>query len=122
MSRKATTETDEQQASEAASGSEGTDLHGFWDGPSSDLQELDDALSVVIDDDGDEAGERETLVYMGNVDLTDAGELRVLANWAESKACRGCKREVVANEDPTRLRHAECRNAFRVGRLLRRYS
>ena len=122
MSRKAMTEIQEQHGSGAASGAEGTDLHGFWDGPSSDLRELDEALSVVIDDDGDEAGERETLVYMGNVDLTDADELTILADWAESKACRGCTRAVAANADPTHLRHAGCRKAFRVARLLRRYS
>ncbi len=123
MSRKATPDIDEELGAPVdGSASDGTDHHGFWDGPTLDLEELDAAFAG---DDGIEpAPERETLVYMGSVPQTqiDDQELMALADWAESKACATCRAASKAHRDGPPLEHDGCRTALRVGTLLRRYS
>lgn len=98
------------------------DDHGFWDSDRLDTADNDDAFAVVLDVDGEDVAEDETLLYMGNVAPVDAGELTVLAEWAESKACRSCTRRFSDHADDQSLRHEDCRKALHTGRLLRRYS
>ncbi len=102
---------------------EDVDPHGFWDGANLSGEAHDDAFAVVIDADGERTDDRETLAYMGSVTHTqlDRDELIALAEWAESKACRLCRRKISEHHDPALLKHDECRTALRAGRLLRRY-
>lgn len=126
MSRKASPEIDEELGASAASESESDDgdHHGFWDGPTLDLE----ALDVAFADDGELAGEpagaRETLVYMGSVPQTqvDDQELMALADWAESKACTVCRTAINEHHELPPRDHEGCRTALRVGTLLRRYT
>jgi hypothetical protein len=98
------------------------DDHGFWDNDRLDTVDDDDAFAVVLDVDGEDGAEDETLLYMGNVAPVDAGELTDLADWAESKACKSCTRRFSEHADDHSLRHDDCRKALHTGRLLRRYS
>lgn len=123
MGRKPPPEVDEVPGAPAAAESGDADLHGFWDGPTLDLEALDSAFAV---DDADAApdGARETLVYMGSVPRTqiDDEELIALAAWAESKACRACRTAGDEPHDEPPLDHEGCRQALRVATLLRRYT
>ena len=120
MSRKGTPEIDEALV---AAPEADKNLHGFWDGPTLDLEALD--LAFAVDDDAEDEpdGARETLVYMGSVPQTqvDDQELAALAEWAESKACRACRAESTAPDELPR-QHEGCRQALRVSALLRRYT
>jgi hypothetical protein len=101
---------------------EASDLHGFWDGPSVELDDLDEAFVIIDADDSDHDVERETLVYMGSVSRSqvDDDELTVLADWAEAKACPSC-RTFDEQHPRAKLQHDGCATALRVGRLLRTY-
>jgi hypothetical protein len=125
MGRKSRSNTVEEDAPTAPSASEAeeVDLHGFWDRSRSDVDD-EEAFAVVLDDDGDhdETSDAETLQYMGNVTQIGAEELVDLAEWAENKACRVCRRKIREQHDPRQLKHDECRTALRVSRLLRRYN
>jgi hypothetical protein len=118
MSRK--TRTDPAVEDAQAPVIEEADLHGFWDRTKIG-DESDDAFASVVDVTADAASEAETLAYMGNVTQVEPDELTELAGWAESKACRACRRKILEHHDPALLRHDECRHAVRVGRILRRY-
>jgi hypothetical protein len=100
---------------------EGPDPHGFWDVDRLDAEDNDDAFALVIEEHEDETpAERATAVYMGRVAEVDPVECGLLADWAESKACRACRRRFHRDGDLARLQHDECRTAFRVGELLHR--
>ncbi len=100
---------------------EGADPHGFWDVDRLDAEDNDDAFALVIEEHDDETpAERATAVYMGRVAEVDAVELGLLADWAESKACRHCRRRFRSYRDLAMLRHDECRTALRVSNLLHR--
>lgn len=122
MSRKANTDVAEDEARPSAAVVDETDHHGFWDSARLDGDENDDAFAIVLDTEGDDTGEHETLLYMGNVVPVDADELTRLADWAESMACWSCTRRFADHQDLERLKHDECRKALRAGHLLRRYS
>jgi hypothetical protein len=98
------------------------DPHGFWDVDRLGAEDNDDAFALVIEEHDDEPPpERATLVYMGSVgDEVSAIERTRLADWAESKACRACRRRFHQFDDTSLLKHDECRNAFGSSRLLRR--
>ncbi|MGZ4754528.1 MAG: hypothetical protein ACXWA9_06465 [Acidimicrobiia bacterium] len=123
MSRKSRTEVVDDQEPVAETELDETDHHGFWDRATLDADENDDAFASVVDAEGeaadDEAGSG---ARFGNVTQVDADERIALAEWAESKACRLCKRKIREHHDPELLRHDECRTALRVSRLLRRYN
>jgi hypothetical protein len=122
MSRKAPPEIDEELV--AALEADDTDQHGFWDGPTLDLEALDLAFAVDDEAEGAPDGARETLVYMGSVPQTqvDDQELTALADWAESKACRACRTNRSEPGDAPPLEHEGCRQALRASTLLRSYS
>jgi hypothetical protein len=124
MRRKASTEAIQDEELSAPSEVEDVDPHGFWDGANLSGDAHDEAFAVVIDADGEQTDNRETLAYMGSVSETriEPDELVALAVWAESKACRLCRRKIREHHDPALLKHDECRTALRAGRLLRRYT
>lgn len=127
MSWRTRSTVEDVDADEAHSESESeplveTDDHGFWDSDRLDTVDDDDAFAIVLDTDGEDVAEDETLLYMGNVAPVDATELTVLAEWAESKACRSCTRRFSEHADDQSLKHPDCRKALHTGRLLRRYS
>jgi hypothetical protein len=107
--------------SDGSDGPDDRDHHGFWDSDRLDTADNDDAFAIVLDAVDDESAEDETLLYMGNLAPVEAGELTVLAAWAESKACRTCIRRFADDADDQRLKHEDCRKALHTGRLLRRY-
>lgn len=122
MSRKSSPEIDQEPVASTPPGPEDADLHGFWDGPTLDLEGLDAAFTA--DDDLDERPDRarETLVYMGSIPQTQVEdrELIALAEWADSKACRICRTAISEHHELAPLEHEGCRTALRVGSLLRR--
>jgi hypothetical protein len=122
MSWRSRSTVDEGDAPLALPDVDETDDHGFWDSGRLDTVDDDDAFAVVLDSEDDDVAEGETLLYMGNVAPVDAGELTMLADWAESKACRSCTRKFADHADDQRLKHEDCRKALHTGRLLRRYS
>ena len=94
----------------------------FWSGaPAGDDEHLETLAGVTETDEQEMADDM--LEYMGSVPNTgiDPDELVTLAQWAESKACRACRKKMHETHDPEMLRHANCRSALRVERLLRRY-
>jgi hypothetical protein len=121
MGRKSRSTTVEEDAPSAPV--EDADLHGFWD-RSRSADDNDEAFADVLDDAGenDPDSDAETLQYMGNVTQIGPAELEELAEWAEDKACRVCRRRIREQHDPRQLKHDECRTALRVSRLLRRYN
>jgi hypothetical protein len=121
MGRKSRSNTVEEDAPTAPV--EDADLHGFWDRSRLTIDN-DEAFADVLEDAGesDPDTDAETLQYMGNVTQIGADELVDLAEWAENKACRVCRRRIREQHDPRQLKHEECRTALRVSRLLRRYN
>lgn len=94
----------------------------FWSGAPLGVDERLETLTGVTEDDEQEVAD-DTLEYMGSVPHTgiDPNELVMLAQWAESKACRACRKRMHETHDPATLKHANCRSALRVERLVRRY-
>jgi hypothetical protein len=95
----------------------------FWSGSPTGVDEHLETLANVID--ADEQGMADdTLEYMGAAPRTrvDPDELVKLAQWAESKACRVCRKKMHETHDPDTLKHPDCRSALRIERLLRRYT
>jgi hypothetical protein len=95
-----------------------TDHHGFWDSARLDTEDNDEAFSLVLEE-ADDTGEHETAIYMGSVVDNDPEEISSLADWSESKACRGCTRRFREHHEPSRVKHDGCRKALRVAQLLR---
>jgi hypothetical protein len=117
-------EADEPRTDAESSSAESSaqDHDDFWSGESAGGDDHLETLAGVTEDDEQEVAE-DTLEYMGSVPNTgiDPEELLALANWAESKACRVCRKQMHDTHDPATLKHANCRSALRVERLLRRY-
>ena len=126
MRRRSRTKADADEprtdAESSSAESSAQDHDDFWSGASADVDEHLETLAGVIEDDEQERAD-DTLEYMGSVPHTgiDPDELLALASWAESKACRVCRKRMQDTHDPATLQHAGCRSALRVERLLRRY-
>lgn len=95
----------------------------FWSGAPAGVDEHLETLAGVIDREEQETAD-DTLEYMGAAPRTgvDPDELVALAKWAESKACRACRKRMHETHDPATLKHVNCRSALRVERLIRRYT
>lgn len=119
MRRKARDQAEQGEVPSAGAGSAATDHDRFWAGEPLDA----DTFARVAEPDEEEVAE-ETLEYMGTVPRTRVApaELIALAEWAESKACRPCRKKLEETHDPTTLKHDDCRNGLRIARLLRRYA
>ncbi len=123
MLRRSRTRTEPADVPRPDAESPATDHERFWAGADLEVAEHLDTLAGVIETDEQEAAD-ETLEYMGTRPRPkiDRVELEALAVWADSKACRVCRRTIDATHDPATLKHDDCRKALRVARLLRRYT
>ncbi|MGZ8753430.1 MAG: hypothetical protein ACXW1S_10660 [Acidimicrobiia bacterium] len=123
MRRKSRSRTDPIDEPRPGADSSNTAHDEFWAGaPAGDDEHLE-TLAGVIETDEQEMAD-ETLEYMGSVPATwvEPDELVALGKWAESKACRACRKQIKDTHDPSTLKHDECRTALRVERLLRNYN
>jgi hypothetical protein len=92
---------------------------GFWAADALVTDANEEALAHLLDGDHDpDAAARATRSYMGSAVGEDEGAQ--LARWAESKACKGCRRQIGRDHDPAALKHDDCRQALRAARILGR--
>jgi hypothetical protein len=92
----------------------------FWADDALSTEENAEALASLLEGEDHDADEvaRATRSYMGTA--IDHDERDRLVAWAESKACRTCRRRLARAHDLDRLPHEECRNALRAARVLAR--
>jgi hypothetical protein len=127
MRRKTRTKPDPADAdtseAETSRAQTSKDHDEFWSNAPVGVDEHLETLAGVESDLDDGEISEDTLEYMGSVPSTraDQAELIALAKWAESKACRACRKRMHDTHDPATLKHVNCQSALRVERLLRRY-